>query len=57
MTRTTSSRMESHYIDINILSLNKDKSEYMICQKETQTLTLKINKINIEKVDEFNFLG
>ena len=57
MTRTTSSRMESYYIDINILSLNKDKSEYMICQKETQTLTLKINKINIEKVDEFNFLG
>ena len=26
-------------------------------RKETQTLTVKINNINIEQVDEFNFLG
>ena len=42
------------------LSLNTDKSKYMIFhvpRKERQTLALKIDNINIEQVDEFNFLG
>ena len=41
------------WLNINRLSLNKEKSKYMIFQ----TLTLKIDNINIEQVDEFNFLG
>ena len=48
------------WLNINRLSLNKEKSKYMIFhvpKKEMQTLTLKIDKINIEQVDEFNFLG
>ena len=48
------------WLNINKLSLDKDKSKYMIFyvpRKETQTLTLKIDNINIEQVDEFNFLG
>ena len=46
-------------VNINKLSLNKEKSKYMIFhvpRKETQTLTLKIDNTNIEQVDEFNFL-
>ena len=47
------------WLNINKLSLNKEKSKYMIFhvpRKETQTLTLKIDKTNIEQMDEFNFL-
>ena len=48
------------WLNINKLSLNKEKSKYMIFhvpRKETQTLTLKIDNINIEQVDELNCLG
>ena len=48
------------WLNINKTSLNKEKyKKYMIFhvpRKETQTLTLKIDNINIEQVDEFNFL-
>ena len=47
------------WLNINRVSLNKEKSKYMILQlpkKETQTLTLKIDNINIEQVDELNVL-
>ena len=48
------------WLNINKLSLNKSKSKYMIFQmpnKTTLTLSLKINNIDIEKVEEFNYLG
>ena len=48
------------WLNINKLSLNKSKSKYMIFHvpnKDIQYLTLKIDNVNIEKVDEFNFLG
>ena len=48
------------WLNKNKCSLNKEKSKYMIVhvlRKETQTLTLKIDNINIEQVDEFYFLG
>ena len=48
------------WLNINTFSLHKEKSKYVIChvpRKETPTLTLKIANINIEQVDEFNFLG
>ena len=48
------------WLNINKLSLNKAKSKYMIFHvpsKSTHSLTLKIDNTNIEKVDEFNFLG
>ena len=47
-------------VNINTLSLNKNKSKYMICHmpnKRIHTFTLKIDDINIERVDELNFLG
>ena len=47
-------------LNINKLSLNKSKSKYMTFQmpnKTTLTLSLKINNIDIEKVEEFNYLG
>ena len=47
------------WLNINRLSLNKHKSKYMIFnvpRKETQTLSLKIDNVNIEQVDELNFL-
>ena len=50
----------NEWLNINKLSFNKEKSKYMIFhlpRKETQILTLKIDNINIEQVDEFNFLG
>ena len=46
------------WLNINKLSLNKSK--YMIFHvpnKDIQYLTLKIDNVIIEKVDEFNFLG
>ena len=48
------------WLNINKLSLNKSKSKYMIFHvpnKDIQYLTLKIDNVIIEKVDEFNFLG
>ena len=48
------------WLNINKFSLNKDKFKYIffhVPRKETQTLTLKIDNINIEQMDEFNFLG
>ena len=48
------------WLKINKLSLNKNKSKYIIFhmpKKEIQILTLKINNTNIDKVEEFNFLG
>ena len=48
------------WLKINKLSLNKSKSKYMIFhmpKKEIQILTLKIDNTNIDKVEEFNFLG
>ena len=48
------------WLKINKLSLNKNKSKYMTLhmpKKQIQHLTLKIDGINIEKVEEFNFLG
>ena len=46
------------WLKINKLSLNKNKSKYMLFhmpKKEIQNLTLKIDDINIEMVEEFNF--
>ena len=46
------------WLNINKLSLNKSK--YMILHvpnKDIQYLTLKIDNVIIEKVDEFSFLG
>ena len=48
------------WLKINKLSLNKAKSKYMIFHvpsKGIHSLTLNIDNTNIEKVDEFNFLG
>ena len=48
------------WLNINKLSLNKDKSKYMIFHmhnKEIQNLSLKLGNANIEKVDDFNYLG
>ena len=48
------------WLKINKLSLNKNKSKYMLFhmpKKEIQNLTLKIDDVNIEMVEEFNFLG
>ena len=48
------------WLNINRLSLNKEKSKYMIFHVpkiEMQSLTLKIDNINIEQMKEFNFLG
>ena len=48
------------WLNINKLSLNKLKSKYMtfhVPNKDIQYLTLKIDNVIIEKVDEFNLLG
>ena len=48
------------WLKINKLSLNKNKSKYMLFhmpKKEIQIITLKIDNTNIDKVEEFNFLG
>ena len=47
------------WLKINKLSLNKTKSKYTtfhMPKKEIQHLALKIDGVNIEKVEEFNFL-
>ena len=49
----------NEWLKINKLSLNIAKSKYMTFQranKNVQTLTLKIDNINIEQVKEFKFL-
>ena len=48
------------WLKINKLSLNKNKSKYMLFhmpKKEIQNITLKIDDVNIEMVEEFNILG
>ena len=48
------------WLKINKLSLNKNKSKYMLFhmpKKVIQNLTLKIDDVNIEMVEEFNYLG
>ena len=50
----------NEWLNINKLLLNKNKSKYIIFRmpnKSIETLTLKIDNKDIEKVDEFNFLG
>ena len=44
----------------NSLSLNVDKTKYMVFShrnKTNETLTLKINNMPIQKIEYFNFLG
>ena len=48
------------WLNINKLSLNKSKSKYMIWHipnKDIKYLTIKVDNVIIEKVDEFTFLG
>ena len=50
----------NEWLNINKLSLNKNNSKYMIFHmpnKRVQSLTLKIDDINIERVDEKKCLG
>ncbi len=52
--------MINNWLKVNKLSLNIKKSKYMIFhtgKKRVQSLILKIDNINIERVSEFNFLG
>ena len=51
---------EIEWLKLNKLSLNKTKSKYMtfhMPKKEIPHLALTIDGVNIEKVEEFNFLG
>ena len=48
------------WLNINKLSLNKNKSKYMIFhmhKKEIPCFSLNLGNTNIEKVDDFNYLG
>ena len=45
----------NEWLNINTLLLNKSKTKYMVIHM--QTLTIKIDDVLIESVDEFNFLG
>ena len=48
------------WLKINILSLNLKKSKYMVFKKTTTTnikLTLTIDQVVIDRVNNFNFLG
>ena len=48
------------WLNINKLSLNKNKSKYMIFhmhKKEIPRFSLKLGNTNIEKLDGFNYLG
>ncbi len=52
--------MVNNWLKVNKFSLNIRKSRYMIFhtnKKKIQSLTLKIDNVNIERVAEFNFLG
>ncbi len=51
--------MVNNWLKVNKLSLNIKKSKCMIFhtkKKKVQSLTLKIDNVNIEQVAEFNFL-
>ncbi len=51
--------MVNNWLKVNKLSLNIKKSKYMIFhtkKTKVQSLTLKIDNVNIERVAEFNFL-
>ena len=50
----------NEWLNINKLLLNKSKTKYMVFHmpnKRIQALTLKIDDVYIERVDELNFLG
>ena len=50
----------NEWLNINKLLLNKSKTKYMVFRmpnKRIQALTLKIDDVYIDRVDEFNFLG
>ena len=50
----------NEWLKINKLSLNLKKSKYMVFKKTTTTnikLTLTIDQVFIDRVDNFNFLG
>ena len=50
----------NEWLNINKLLLNKSKTKYMVFHmpnKRIQALTLNIDDVCIERVDEFNFLG
>ena len=50
----------NEWLNINKLLLNKSKTKYMVFHmpnKRIQALTLNINDVYIDRVDEFNFLG
>ncbi len=51
--------MVNNWLNVNKLSLNINKSKYMIFhtkKKKVQSLTLKIDTFNIQQVAELNFL-
>ena len=50
----------NEWLNINKLSFNKSKTKYIVFHmpnKRIQALTLKIDDVYIERVDEFNCLG
>ena len=50
----------NEWLNINKLLLNKSKTKYMVFHmpnKRIQALTLKIDDVYIDRVDELNFLG
>ncbi len=52
--------MVNNWLKVDKLSLNIKKIKYMIFhakKKKVQSLTLKIDNVNIERVAELNFLG
>ena len=46
----------NEWLNINKVLLNKSKTKYMVFHIPNKTLTLKIDYVYIERVDEFNFL-
>ncbi len=52
--------MVNNWLKVNKISLNIKKSKYMIFHTKkfkVQSLTLKIDNVNIERVAEYNFVG
>ena len=50
----------NEWLNINKLLLNKSKTKYMVFHmpnNRMQTLTLKIDDVHIERIDEYTFLG